>query len=199
MSSLKIVLAHGAGAAMDSFFMEHIAQGLADNGFYVIRFEFPYMQRIRQTGKRRPPDRTQVLIESWMDVLNEVGEFRKLVIGGKSLGGRIASMIADSLGVHALICLGYPFHPPGRPELLRTSHLKNLKTPTLICQGERDSFGNAEEVSHYPLSPSILVRFIEDGDHSFRPRAGTGATHEQNLDRAICFVVEFLTRTHHSP
>jgi len=183
---------------MDSFFMERIARGLGDNGFRVVRFEFPYMRKMRQTGKRLPPDREQVLTESWMETLEEVGECEKLVIGGKSLGGRIASMIADPLGVHALICLGYPFHAPGRPERLRTTHLENLKTPTLICQGERDPFGKAEEISRYPLSPSVRIRFLEDGDHSFKPRAGSSRTHEQNLHLAVDYITEFLTQSHPS-
>ncbi len=197
-ASLKIVLAHGAGVGMDSFFMEHIARGLGDNGFRVVRFEFPYMRKMRQTGKRLPPDREQVLTDSWVETLQEVGEFGNLVIGGKSLGGRIASMIADSLGVHALICLGYPFHPPGRPERLRTAHLENLKTPTLICQGERDPFGKAEEISRYLLSSSVRIRFLEDGDHSFKPRAGSSRTHEQNLDLTIDYITEFLSCSHPS-
>jgi hypothetical protein len=197
-ASLKIVLSHGAGVAMDSFFMERIARGLGDNGFYVVRFEFPYMRKMRQTGKRLPPDRTQVLTGSLMETLEEIGEFQNLVIGGKSLGGRIASMIADSLGVHALICLGYPFHPPGRPERLRTSHLENLKSPALICQGEMDPFGKAEEISKYPLSPSVRVRFLKDGDHSFKPGTGSSRTYEQNLDLAVDYITEFLTRAHPS-
>ena len=186
-----IILAHGAGAGMDSPSMQSFAGGLAGEGFRVVRFEFPYMQRRRDTGGRGGPDRPPVLLESWRRAVASVGGGR-LVIGGKSMGGRIASMLADDVGAHGLVCLGYPFHPPGRPEKLRTAHLAELETPTLIVQGTRDSFGKPDEVGGYALSPAIKVVWLEDGDHSFKPRKSSGRTLEQNTGEAIAAITAFV-------
>jgi hypothetical protein len=191
-SSLTLVLAHGAGAPMDSPFLNVIARGVAGAGFRVARFEFLYMQERRWTGKRRAPDPGPVLEESWLAAIAGVHGGERLVIGGKSLGGRIASMVADRAGVRGLVCLGYPFHPPGKPERLRTKHLENLRTPALIVQGTRDAFGPREEVGRYRLSPSIRIAWIEDGDHSLKPRAASGRSESQNLSEAVSRVREFL-------
>ena len=177
----SIVLAHGAGAPMDSPFLEAVAQGLAERGLRVVRFEFPYMRRRRAAGTRRPPDPAPVLRGAWLEVVERLGGGPRLVIGGKSLGGRMASMIADDVGARGLVCLGYPFHPPGQPDRLRTAHLEALRTPTLIVQGTRDALGSREEISSYRLSPGIRIEYLEDGDHSFRPRAGSGRAEAQNL------------------
>ena len=187
-----VVLAHGAGAPMDSPFMRMIAEGIADAGIRAVRFEFPYMAQRREELGRRGPDPERVLIQSWRDTIEELGGGRGLVIGGKSLGGRIASMVADEAEASGLICLGYPFHPPGNPNRTRTAHLENLATPTLILQGTRDSFGRPEEVAHYKLSRMIRIEWIPDGDHSFRPRASSGRTEEQNLRTAIEGIVRFV-------
>ncbi len=186
-----IILAHGAGAGMDSPAMETFARGLAGEGFRVVRFEFPYLQRRRDTGRRGGPDRPPVLMESWRRAVATAGGGR-LVIGGKSMGGRIASMLADDVGARGLVCLGYPFHPPGRPEKLRTAHLADLKTPTLIVQGTRDPFGKPEEVEGYELPDAIEVVWLEDGDHSFKPRKASGRTLEQNIAEAITAIAGFI-------
>lgn len=190
-AEITLILAHGAGAGMDSAPMQAFAEGLAAGGIRVARFEFPYMRRRRETGKRGGPDRPPVLIESWHRAIEEAGGER-VVIGGKSMGGRIASMIADDAGVSGLVCLGYPFHPPGRPEKLRTAHLADLRTPALILQGTRDPFGKPEEIESYDLSDTIRVVWLEDGDHSFRPRKSSGRTQQQNLDEAIAAIVRFV-------
>lgn len=187
-----VVLAHGAGAPMDSPFLETIAQGLARRGLRVARFEFPYMRARRAAGARRPPDREPVLREAWLEAIRLLGGGAGLVIGGKSLGGRIASLVADAAGARGLVCLGYPFHPPDRPDRPRTAHLAALRTPTLIVQGERDEFGRREEIGAYLLSPSIRIEFLEDGDHSFAPRRRSGRTPEQNLARAVELVGRFV-------
>jgi uncharacterized protein len=187
-----IVLAHGAGAPMDSPFLNAVALGLAAAGLRVARFELPYMRRRRLTGERRPPDREPVLREAWLAAIAALGGAERLVIGGKSLGGRMASLVADQAGVRGLVCLGYPFHPPDRPDRLRTAHLGDLRTPTLIVQGTRDPFGGREEVAGYPLSPSIRIYWLEDGDHSFKPRASSGRTERQNLAEAIQRVQELV-------
>jgi uncharacterized protein len=189
-----VVLAHGAGAPMDSPFMAAVARGLAEGGARVARFELPYMRRRRETGERRPPDREPVLREAWLAAIAALGGGERLVIGGKSLGGRIASLIADQAGVRGLVCLGYPFHPPGQPDRLRTAHLRDLETPTLIVQGTRDSLGSRDDVAGYDLSSRIRLVWLEDGDHSFKPRASSGRTERQNLADAVAAVGEFVVR-----
>jgi len=190
--SRRIVLAHGAGAPMDSPFLEAMSEGLVSRELQVIRFEFPYMQRRRVEGRRRRPDSPEVLRKAWLSTIERLGDPGRLVIGGKSLGGRIASLIADEAGVRGLVCLGYPFHPAGKPERMRTAHLARLETPTLIVQGTRDALGRREEIEGYELSPRIRIAYLEDGDHSFRPRVRSGMTFEQHLDTAIDAVARFV-------
>jgi len=181
---LTFAFTHGAGAPMDTPFMDFFAAGLAARGWRVVRFEFPYMARRRSDGKRRPPDRQPVLLETWQQVIEALGP-EKLIIGGKSMGGRMASLVAEEAGVRGLACLGYPFHPAGKPERLRTEHLATLKTPCLICQGTRDSLGKAEEVAGYELAQSIRLHWAEDGDHDLKPRKASGRTAEQNWTEAV--------------
>ncbi len=187
-----LILAHGAGAPMDSPFMNRIAAGISEAAIRVVRFEFPYMEAQRLTHKRSAPDREPVLRAAWMRVIEELGGGAGLVIGGKSMGGRIASLIADEAGVQGLICLGYPFHPPGRPQRLRVEHLRGLRTPTLIVQGTRDALGSRDEVSCYELSPQVRVVWIEDGDHSFKPTKRSGRTLEHAMTEAIAQSVKFI-------
>jgi predicted alpha/beta-hydrolase family hydrolase len=189
----SFLFAHGAGGAMDTPFMNRVASGLAERGVRVIRFEFPYM-RARREGKRSgAPDRQPVLLEAWRDAIRQSGVARPF-IGGKSLGGRMASMIADEIGAPGLICFGYPFHPPGNPQRLRVEHLQSIATPTLILQGERDPFGTPEEVAGYGLAKAISVEWLPDGDHSLRPRRASGRTELGNIaqavERAASFILE---------
>ncbi|MCR4379386.1 MAG: alpha/beta fold hydrolase [Rhodospirillales bacterium] len=186
-----IALAHGAGAAMDSPFMQAFAEGLAARGLRCVRFEFPYMAARRVDGKKRPPDRAPVLIETWRTVIAHLNH-GSLVIGGKSMGGRIASMVAHALEdedqpVRGLICLGYPFYPPGKPEKAagRLTHLTTLKTPTSIVQGTRDTFGGYEQVAALAFSPMVRVKWLEDGDHGFKPRKASGRSELQNWNEAL--------------
>ncbi len=190
-ANCTIVLAHGAGAAMDTEFMTALAEGLAERGSRVVRFEFSYMHQRRKTGKRRPPDREPVLRETWHRVIESL-KTDKLVIGGKSMGGRIASLIADEVGARGLVCLGYPFHPTGKPEQLRVEQLQTIMTPTLIVQGERDPLGNAEEVANYPLSRNVQIHWLTDGDHSFKPRKASGKSLDENMTEAITVVADFI-------
>jgi uncharacterized protein len=187
-----IILAHGAGGAMDTPFLNTMARGLAARGVRVVRFEFPYMAARRTGGKRGAPDRQPVLLESWRTVVEEIGNGAPLFIGGKSLGGRMASMIADDVSARGLVVLGYPFHPPGDETKLRTEHLRTLRTPTLILQGERDPFGTREQVAAYELSSAIRVEWLKDGDHSFKPRAASGTTERENLAHAMETVSSFI-------
>ncbi len=193
-----LILAHGAGQDMGSDFMTFFAHHLARAKVRVIRFEFPYMVASSRDGKRRPPDRAPVLIESWEREIAHAREggspLDRLAIGGKSLGGRIASLIADRVGVAGLVCLGYPFHAVGKPDERRIEHLQTLRLPTLICQGVRDPFGDAGEVPSYPLSERIEIAWLPEGDHNFTPSARGGRSHEQNLLEAVDHVVGFLAR-----
>jgi len=178
---------------MDTAFMNAFAEGMASAGLRVARFEFPYMASFRRTGQKRPPDREPVLRKTWLQVVTMLGRER-LVIGGKSMGGRIASLIADEGGVARLVCLGYPFHPTGKPDQLRVEHLRTIRTPTLILQGTRDPFGSREEVEGYTLSSAVTVHWLEDGDHDFKPRKASGRTAEQNWQEAIAAAVAFVER-----
>jgi len=189
-ASCTIALAHGAGAAMDSDFMNVIAGGLAEARFRVARFEFPYMAQRRTQGTKRPPDREPKLRQAWLEVIDSL-KSKQLIIGGKSMGGRIASLIAEEADVAGLVCLGYPFHPVGKPDKLRVEHLETIRTPTLIVQGERDTFGNRDDVVGYSLSSTINVHWLTDGDHSFKPRKASGRTLEENLAEAVSATVEF--------
>jgi predicted alpha/beta-hydrolase family hydrolase len=193
-SNPRLLLAHGAGAPMDSPFMNTIADKVAAAGIEVVRFEFEYMAKRREDGTRRGPDRAPKLIARFQEALSLVGPPAEVIIGGKSMGGRIASMIADDVGAAGVVCLGYPFHPPGKPERLRTAHLETLKTPTMIVQGTRDRLGTEEEVATYTLSPSIELAWVADGDHSFKPRKKSGRTLEQNLEAAADAVVALIRR-----
>ncbi len=187
-----VMLAHGAGAPMDSSFMNDFARGLAAEGVRVVRFEFPYMRVRRGGGKGSAPDREPVLRNSWKEAIAAHGGGPRLVIGGKSLGGRIASLVADETGARGLLCLGYPFHPPGQPDRLRTRHLAALATPALILQGTRDPFGGREDVAGYALASSIRVAWLEDGDHSWKPRVRSGQTLEGHMASAIREAAQFV-------
>jgi uncharacterized protein len=190
-----LVLAHGAGAPMDSPFMAAVAAGLGERGVRVARFEFPYMRERREGGGRRGPDREPVLRLAWAAAAAALGGGSRLWIGGKSMGGRIASMVADEVGARGLVCLGYPFRPPGAAPWAvekRTAHLRDLRTPTLIVQGTRDPFGGPAEVEGYALAPGIRVHWIEDGDHSLRPRKSSGRTEAQNLAEAVAAIADFI-------
>jgi uncharacterized protein len=183
-----ILLAHGAGAPMDSAWMNAFADRLAAKHIRVARFEFSYMAARRTGEGRKPPPRAETLLGEYRSAVEALGPVSKLFIGGKSMGGRVASMVADQLyaeqKIAGLVCLGYPFHPPGSPQKLRTAHLEKLVAPTLICQGERDPFGAKDEVSGYRLPPAISLFWLPDGDHDFKPRKDSAATAKGNLDAA---------------
>lgn len=186
------LFAHGAGAAMDSTFMSSVAAGLAEQGIRVMRFEFPYMQKRREDGKKRPPDRQPVLIESFLEATKSAKQSGlPLYIGGKSMGGRMATLLAadgqivKDQAINGCICFGYPFHAPGKPMGNRTDHFAELTRPLLICQGTRDPFGGYEEFSGQSFPDHINIEWLQDGDHDLKPRKASGKTHEDNLHTAI--------------
>ena len=189
-----LILAHGAGAPMDSQWMAEMAERLAVRGVNVLRFEFPYMAQRRLDGGKRPPNPQPVLLQCWREVFSEVRRHvaGPIAIGGKSMGGRMASLLADELGADALVCLGYPFYAAGKPEKPRVAHLAHVKTPTLIVQGERDALGNREAVEAYTLSPAIEVHWLVAGDHDLKPLKASGFSHAQHLEAAADRIVSGL-------
>lgn len=197
MSQASLILAHGAGAPMDSDFMQRMAELLAQRGINVLRFEFPYMAERRTGGSKRPPNPQAQLLECWREVYTQVREQvpGPLAIGGKSMGGRMASLLADELGADALVCLGYPFHAPGKLDKPRVAHLAELRTPTLIVQGERDALGKRETVAGYSLSPAIHIEWLAAADHDLKPLKSSGFSHEQHLQQAAERVAGFFEKS----
>lgn len=195
----RVILAHGAGAGISSPFLEAMAELLEERDLALTLFEFGYMAGRRDGGPKRPPPRAEALVDEYracVDAIRTEYPRATLVIGGKSLGGRVGSLIADELYekkvIAGLVCLGYPFHPPGKPDQLRTEHLKDLHCPTLIVQGERDPFGNRAEVEKYRLSRKIAFAWMNDGDHDFGPRGASGFTRKGNLTAAADAVAAFV-------
>jgi predicted alpha/beta-hydrolase family hydrolase len=197
--SPTLLLAHGAGAPMDSPFLETVAKHLEGHGVRVVRFEFPYMAA-RREGRRPGPDPMPRLEESFRTQFERVARTLPagaVAVGGKSMGGRVATRVADALGARAIVVFGYPFHAPGKPELpepnARTTHLRTLSTPTLILQGTRDPFGGREDVERYGLSAAIRVHWIEDGDHDLAARKKvSGRSKSEALAEACAVAAEFL-------
>ncbi len=194
-SKTLIVLAHGAGSDLRADFMEEFARGLADEGFGVARFNFAYMEQ----GKKAP-DRQPVLEETYRSVLDQlVAEHApdKVAIGGKSLGGRIASHTAAGGGVDALVYLGYPLHPPGRPDRIRDGHLRELDVPMLFVEGTRDPFCPLDTLGQVrkSLRAANEVFVVEDGDHSLKVRKSSGRSTAEAWAQAIAGVAAWLEKT----
>lgn len=192
------LLAHGAGAAMDTPWMTTLAGYLAAGGLRVVRFEFAYMAARRNGGPKRPPPKVETLTDEFRSAIDAAARTGPLFVGGKSMGGRVASLIADEMfaagRIAGLVCLGYPFHPRNRPGVLRTDHLQHLHTPTLICQGGRDPLGSRHEVQGYSLSPRIALHWLEDGDHDLRPRKRvTGRMLEDHLREAAAAILDWTS------
>jgi predicted alpha/beta-hydrolase family hydrolase len=159
---------------MDSASLNAISRALAITGLRVARFEFAYMASRRASSGKTPPPRAEMLKSEYIAAIDALRPKGPLVIGGKSMGGRVASMVADPLHasgrIAGLLCLGYPFRPIGKPDQLRTAHLAEMRTPTLIVQGTHDLFGAREDVADYKLSSAIEIFWLEDGDHDLKPR-----------------------------
>lgn len=187
-----LLFAHGAGAPMDSDFMTAMSTALVVHGIAVARFEFPYMARRRAGGGKRPPDRQPVLLAAFAETLQRMPG--RCFIGGKSMGGRMASLLAaEGVNVSGVVCFGYPFHPPGKPATTRTAHLPGLPVPMLVCQGVRDPFGTQEQVTGYTLGQQVSLHWLPDGDHDLKPRKASGLTHAGNIAAAARAAAAFMT------
>jgi predicted alpha/beta-hydrolase family hydrolase len=202
-----IVLAHGAGAGQASPFMVNAARGLASRGISAATFDFPYM-----TARRRVPDPAPVLEQHWREMIDAARALFSdlpLFIGGKSMGGRIASHVAarrDSGALGGLVFLGYPLHPPGKPQQRRDAHLPSIVEPMLFVQGTRDAFGTAAEIRELlPRLPSATLHEVIDGDHSLKvparstrsarsgqARAETTAVFDEVLDVAADWMLTLV-------
>lgn len=199
------LLAHGAGANCESAFLTQIAQLLDERRIRTVRFDFSFMASRRVSGRRRPPPKAELLVDELLekiDVAAEIANGAPLFIGGKSMGGRIATLVADRLcsehRISGCICLGYPFHPPGKPDRLRTDHLQQTSCPMLFVQGTRDALGSRDDVRTYQLSNSIVIKWLDDGDHDLKPRRSSGFTHDMHLTMAADAVATFI-REHGQP
>lgn len=197
-----LLLAHGAGAPMDSAFMTAMTGLLVERRLTVVRFEFAYMAARRGGTSRRPPPKMAVLVEEYREALalaRRQVKSTRFLIGGKSMGGRVASLIADeefAAGrVAGCVCLGYPFHPANKPASLRTAHLERLRCPTLIVQGERDALGERAEVEGLKLSNAIEFAWMRDGNHDLKPRKSADVTHDANLEMAADAIGRFAKMT----
>lgn len=190
-----LILAHGAGAGQKSAFMVAAARALATRGVVTATFDFPYMAE-----GRKVPDKGPVLEDAWRDAIAGASSHRAfaglpLFIGGKSMGGRIASQAAAErpLPISGLVFLGYPLHPPGKPEQRRDAHLPNIQVPMLFVQGTRDAFGTADEIRALlpRLAPTTELYEVEGGDHSFKVPARVGkpaVVMDQIFDRVAAFI-----------
>lgn len=197
-SNTLILFAHGAGANRDSTFMQQMALGLEAKGYQVMRFNFPYMQANAVDGKKRPPDRAPKLLDCFsemLDVAHAQPKVKRVVLMGKSMGGRMAALLAcdsaQASRIDKVICLGYPFIPlkGGEPRL---APLNDCQVPVLVLQGERDKFGGKMQIPSWPLKCDVQIDYLADGDHSFVPRTSSGTTEAANLALAVDLSAKFI-------
>ena len=190
-----LVLAHGAGADMSHDYMVHFAQHLSSAHVAVCRFNFRYTEQ-----GRRAPDKQPVLEDTYREVVEQVRAERSprsLFLGGKSMGGRIAShIVAGGTEVDGLVYLGYPLHPPGKPERLRDAHLGDIKIPQLFVEGTRDPFCPldtlTEVIGKRRLKADVVV--IDGGDHSLKVRKSSGRTTTEAWNEAIAAITTWMDR-----
>ncbi len=188
----RLVFAHGAGNDKDSEFMQQCQGAFRALDIDCVLFNFDYMDKAKELGKRRPPDRMPKLLDRFASEVGSAGNELPLFIGGKSMGGRVASHLLETCPAAAAICFGYPFHPPGKPENLRVGHLQEPGKPILIVQGERDPFGKKEEIASYSLDNRVKTEYLANGEHSFKTRKSDPNNFEQNLGAAVSCSADFI-------
>jgi predicted alpha/beta-hydrolase family hydrolase len=198
-AGISLILAHGAGANQMSAFMVRFAKALAARGIDTVTFNFLYSE-----ARKRLPDKNDKLEACWRKMIeaHRDGVFggqlarNKLCIGGKSMGGRIASQVAasPSIEIAGLVLLGYPLHPPGQPEKLRTRHLPAIRAPMLIVQGSRDAFGTPAELRPVlaPLMAATELLVVEGGDHSFKVAKKAVPSQEQVYESVLDEIARWL-------
>jgi len=183
-----ILLAHGSGANMDSDFMSAMSTLLVERGFLVLRFDYPYMQRARETGRRRPPDRRVVLERAHHAAIKELARVApksRILLAGKSLGGRIASYVTaeDTDGglTAGLVFFGYPLHPRKQHEKIRCDHFAILSVPALFLQGTRDDLCDLDLLTQAlgTYAGSATLQIVEGGDHGFDVLKRSGRTADE--------------------
>lgn len=190
--AVRIIFAHGAGAGLQSDFMQFMALGLALHDIDVVRFNFPYWQKFMDTGVRRPPNPMAQLEHSMRTVISQFDDGKPLFLMGKSMGARVAFRVAEQGVAEGAIALGFPFHPLGKPDKLRLADLPNNCAQNLIIQGERDGFGKPHEVASYELPSNVALHWLAYGDHSFEPTKRSGLERrtlwQQAIDRVVAFI-----------
>jgi predicted alpha/beta-hydrolase family hydrolase len=186
---------------MDSAFMNRLAVALAANGLAVARFEFAYMAGRRTGGSKRPPPKADKLIGEFQTALQALMTDcdGPILVGGKSMGGRVAAMLAGGASlpgrVKGVCCFGYPFHPTGKADAdWRLEPLQEAKRPVLICQGDRDPFGSRVELDEISLPDQVSLIYLEDGNHDFGPRGKSPATLDGNIADAAKAVASFAEK-----
>ncbi|WP_459868444.1 alpha/beta family hydrolase [Halomonas shantousis] len=190
----RLLMAHGAGAGQQSGFMRGVCESLARVGVQTLAFEFRYMQRMQEESRRRPPPKIDQLVTEmarWRDIVTHEG-LPAVWLGGKSMGGRVASILAAREEAPGLVMCGYPFHPPGRPDRTRLDHWPMIRCPMLVLQGTRDPFGNREDIESYELPKAAKVHFLEDGDHDWKPCKRTGHTQDALIDEATSRIAAWM-------
>ncbi|MGR2739826.1 alpha/beta family hydrolase [Billgrantia sp. Q4P2] len=190
----RLLIAHGAGAGQHSPYMRQLRDALAGQGVQTLAIEFGYMQRMQREGRRIPPSRIDRLVEElsrWCDILTQP-QGGTLWLGGKSMGGRAASLLAARDQAAGLVLCGYPFHPPSKPDSLRLAHWPLIDCPTLVVQGTRDPFGTQEEVSHYEFAAQVHLHWLEDGDHDWKPRQRSGRTQAELIEEGAAVIATFM-------
>tara|TARA_R110002020_G_scaffold135721_2_gene303105 strand:- start:232 stop:1014 length:783 start_codon:yes stop_codon:yes gene_type:complete len=199
----RLLFAHGAGAGQQSPFMRQFVTSLVARGVQVLCIDFPYMQQMQETGKRRPPPpiaQTLDQFAQWYALLDSLFD-EPLWVGGKSMGGRVATLFASKQpaseqpcgsAVPGVVVAGYPFHPTKAPNKLRLDHWPAIACPMLILQGERDPFGTREEVAGYILPPNAQLAWLKDGNHDFKPRRFSGLTQTVLIDEATQVAASFV-------
>ena len=187
----QLIFAHGAGQGMESDFMQRCKLLFEERGVQCKLFDFDYMANMKQSGKRRPPERLPALIaqfQAQMPTQSQLPTF----IGGKSMGSRVATHILQDSDAHGAICFGYPFHPPGKPEKTRTEHLGQINKPVLVMQGERDPFGKPDEIAAYALPANFSVAYVPSGEHSFKATRSSGISWQDNMQFAVSQACQFI-------